>query len=149
MSITHNRGLCEISKGNAPWISGTFKVMLATALYVPNRDHNFISQASGNELSGSGYVAGFAGSGRKALTNKAVTQDDTLDAAVMTADASTWLLINAGIAAYAIVYFPVTNDADSFIIATLNIGPFTTNGTDLVINYPVAADGGLFKIRGV
>lgn len=149
MSITHNRGLCEISKGNAPWVSGTFKVMLATALYTPNRDHNFVSDASGFELSGAGYVSGFAGSGRKALAGKAVTQDDTLDAAVMTASSSLWALINAGIVAYAIVFFPVTSDADSFLIATLSVGPFTTNGTDLTINYAAAADGGLFKIRGV
>lgn len=147
-SNTHNRGLLEFLKGNIAWLSSTIKVMLVTTGYSPNPDDNFVSAVTpiSNELSGSGYVGGFSGSGRHALTNKAVTQDDTKDAAIATADPSTWTAINAGTAAWAIVYKEGTSDADSVIIATVDIPNVTTNGTDLTVNYPSFANDGIVKL---
>src|SRR5437868_7392947 len=103
-SNTHNRALVNFLKGSIAWLTDTIKVALVTASYSPNPDDNFMSTPAANELSGTGYVSGFAGSGRHALTNKAVTQDDTKDAAIATADPSTWTAISAGTAAWAIVY---------------------------------------------
>ncbi len=147
-SNTHNRGLVEFMKGNIGWLTSVIKVMLVNASYTPNPDYNFVTDISpaSVELSGTGYVAGFAGSGRHALTNKAVTQDDAKDAGIATADPSTWTAINAGTAAYAVVYKEGTSDADSVIIATIDIPNVTTNGTDLTVNYPTFANDGLVKL---
>lgn len=145
-SITHNRALVNFLKGSIAFIADTIKVMLVTASYTPDPDHNFASTPAAYELSGTGYVAGFAGAGRHALTNKAVTQDDTKDAAIATADPSTWTAISAGTAAWAIVYKEGTSDADSVIIATVDIPNVTTNGTDLTVNYPSFANDGIVKL---
>lgn len=146
-SNVYNRGRKEILKGNVPWETGTFKVLLVGPGYVPNKDHNYVSDVVASELSGgSGYIGGFAGSGRKTLTTLAVVQDDTNDLAEATASPTTWAAINAGTIGYAIVYKPVTSDADSFLLACIDLPDTTTNGTDIAVNWAVAASGGIIYI---
>jgi hypothetical protein len=145
-SIVHNRGKREALKGAIAWESDTLKVLLVTSSYTPDPDHNFVSSANAAELSGTGYVSGFAGSGRKALANKLVTQDDTNNLAIATADATEWAGINAGAAAWAIIYKPGTSDADSVIIATIDIPDVTTNGTAISVSWPEFAAGGIWAI---
>lgn len=145
-SIVYNRAKSEFLKANIDWLDDTIKVLLVDADYVPNPDHNFVSSVSSEELSGTGYTGGFAGSGRKTLANKTVTQDDTNDRAAATADPSTWTAINAGTAAYAIVYKSVSSDADSPLIACIDIANVTFNGTDYTINWQSAANGGIVYI---
>lgn len=115
------------------------KVMLTTASYTPNKDHNFASSVT-NELSGTGYTGGFGGSGRKALASRTVTQDDTNDVAFLDAADVTWTAINAGTAAYAIVIKEVTADSDSPVLVVVDLSPdIVTNGGDFTIQW--AADG--------
>lgn len=115
----------------------TIKVMLVTSSYTPNADHDFVDDISGNELSGTGYTAGFGNSGRKTLSNKSVTQDDATDKGVFdnTADL-TWSSINAGTAAYAVLIKEITSDAASIPICWLELSPnVTTNGGDLTVAF--------------
>jgi hypothetical protein len=135
-SITTNKGRTLIANGSVDLLTDTLKVMLLSAAYTPNKDHNFISDISANELSGTGYTAGFGGAGRKTLASKTVTQDDTNDLAIFDAADVTWTAINAGTVAYAAVVKEVTSNADSPVLAVLDVSPdVATNGGDWTLQF--------------
>lgn len=135
-SITTNRGRKLILDGTVDLLTDTLKVMLVNGSYTPNKDHNFASSLNTYELTGTGYVGGYGGSGRKTLASKTVTQDDTNDVAVFDAGDITWTAINAGTAAYAAIIKEVTNDAASPVLAVIDLSPdVVTNGGDLTIQW--------------
>ena len=101
-SFVYNRAAKEILDGTIDLVAHTIKVMLVTSSYVANRDNDFVDAGGANdpidhELSGTGYGAGFGGSGRKTLSNKAFSEDDPNDRGEFdnTLDL-TWTGINAG-----------------------------------------------------
>jgi hypothetical protein len=128
-------------------LSDTIKVMLVSPSYTPDKDHDFVDSITGGsskELTGTGYVAGFGGSGRKTLASKTVTKDNTNDIAFFDAADVTWTGINAGTVGFVAVIKEVTTDADSPLLAVIDISPdVVTNGSDYTEQW--AADG-LFKI---
>lgn len=134
-----NKGRHGVLGGTINLLTDTIKVMLVTTAGLPTADTNFVSQISANELTGSGYVAGFAGAGRKTLASKTVTEDDANDRAYFDAADLTWTVINAGTAAYAVLIKEVTNDADSIVIGWIDITDVVTNGGDLTLSW--SADG--------
>ena len=142
-ALVYNRAKKEIMDGTIDLLTDTLKIMLVTSSYVADTDHDFVDEAGANdpidhELSGSGYTAGFGGSGRKTLSSNAVSEDDANDRAEFddTADI-TWTAINAGTAAAAILYKHNTSDTDSVLIAYIDTGgfPVVTNGGDLTIQW--------------
>lgn len=146
-SLTSNKLRALLLNAGINLLSDTIKVMLVSSAYTPDKDHNFVSSITGGtskELSGTGYTAGFGGSGRKTLAGKAVTQDDTNDVAYFDANDVTWTAINAGTAAYAVVLKEVTDDTASPILCVVDVSPdVATNGGDYTITW--AADG-VFKL---
>ena len=140
----YNRAARRILDGNLNLTSSTLKIMLVDAGYTFNADHDFVGSGAGTpggeELSGTGYAAGFGGAGRRTLANKVFSEDDTNDRGEMDCDDVTWTAINAGAAAAAIVIKEGTSDADSELIAFFDSGfPVTTNGGDLTLQ--VNAEG--------
>lgn len=143
-SIRTNAGMQRILNGNVDLLTDTLKVVLLGSGYTPNKDHEFISDLGANELTGTGYTSGFAGSGRKTLASKAVTKDNSADIAYFDANDLTWTAINAGTAAYAAIVKEVTSDADSPVLAIIDLSPdIATNGGDLTVQW---AATGLFKL---
>lgn len=127
-------------------LTDTIKVMLVNTAYVPDKDHDFVSSITGssNEISGTGYSAGFGAAGRKTLASKTVTQDNSGDVAYFSAANLTWTAINAGTIGAIAIIKEVTSDADSPILAVVDLSPdIVTNGGDFTINW---AAGGLFNI---
>lgn len=118
------------------YLADTIKAMLVTSGYTPNRDHDFVSTASGSELTGTGYVAGFGNSGRHTLASKTITEDDTNDRASYGAANPVWTAINAGTIAAVILIKEITNDAASYLIAYLDGTPVGTNGGDITVQFP-------------
>lgn len=142
MSLVYNRFKKEILDGTIDLVSNTIKVMLVTSSYVANENDDFVEEgvddANEHELSGTGYVAGFAGSGRKTLSAKVFTEDDPNNRGEFddTADI-VFTAISAGTAAAAIVYRHNTADTDSVLIAYIDTGgfPVVTNSGDLTIQW--------------
>ncbi len=140
-SFLYNRAKKEMIDGTIDIDTDAgIKAMLVTSSYVANADHDFVDEAGANdpidhELSGTGYVAGFGNSGRKALATKAVNEDDANDRAEFDADDLTWTGIDAGTAAAVIIIKENTADTDSVLIAYIDTGgfPIVTNGGDLTI----------------
>jgi hypothetical protein len=130
----YNSGKRDIFDGTIDLVNDTIKVMLVNASYTPNADHDFVDDVSANELSGTGYTAGFGGAGRKTIAGKSFSTDNTNDRAEFTFNAVTWSAINAGTAAYAILMKEITNDAASRLIAYLDLNPdVVTNGGDFTL----------------
>jgi hypothetical protein len=124
MSTIYNGGLGILS----PTSFGTddIRVLLATASYVANKDHKFVSSIT-NELSATNYV-------RKALASKTVTQDDTNDLLVYDAADVLWAALGTSTPTQAIIFKQVTNDADSRLIACVDlVSPLAANGTDYTV----------------
>lgn len=109
-----NRGLYDLSQGNR-WDTAALKVMiLGTGTpYSFNKDHDFVSDVVASEVSGSGYVGGFGGAGRKALDTPTVTLDDSGDLIKFDANDLTWASVNAGTWDKFVVFRELTNDASS------------------------------------
>lgn len=118
------------------------KVLLYNASYTPDKDHDFVSSITGGtskELSGTGYVAGFGNSGRKALSSRVITRDDATDKVFADANDLTWTGLDAGTIAGAAVIKEVTSDSDSPILCFLDPSDLVTNGGDVTLSF--ASDG--------
>lgn len=126
--------------GNIDLLADTIKVLLIGTAYTPDKDHQFISDVSGSELSGTGYTGGFGGSGRKALASKAIGKSDASDKAYFDAADLTWTAINAGTVGYLVLAKEITNDGASPIICCIDVSPdVATNGGDYTVQWH--ADG--------
>jgi len=139
----YTRGISKIMDGTLNLDTATLKVMLVDSGYTFDKDHDFISSGAGTpggeELSGTGYTAGFGGAGRKTIANTAVAIDDTNNRAELDGDDVAWTAINAGTAAAAIIVVEVTNDTDSYLVAYIDTAspafPIVTNGGDVTIQW--------------
>jgi hypothetical protein len=137
----YNRGKYLFATAGLNWNSATVKALLVGTGYTPDADHNFVSDVSASEYSGTNYTSGFAGSGRKTLSGKLVTEDDTNDRAVCDCDDLTWTSIGSGseVVAYVVFYLQGTSDADSALIYCADPANVTTIGGD--VTYAVPATG--------
>jgi hypothetical protein len=139
----YNSGLRDVLDRTIDLSADTIKIILVTSSYTPNKDHDFADDLGANELSGTGYTGGFAGSGRKTIGSKAFSTDTTNDRVEFTFGAVTWTAINAGSPKYAILVKEITNDAASRLIGYLDLGTVTTNGGDLTVT-PDGTTGALY-----
>ncbi|MFQ5641666.1 MAG: hypothetical protein ACE5IR_27135 [bacterium] len=142
-SFIYNTAKKEIMDNTIDLDTDTLKVMLVTSSYVANADDDVVDASGANdpvdhELTGTGYIAGWGNSGRKALTSVTATADKTNDRAELDAADLTWSGINAGTAAAAIIIKEGgANDTTSRLIAYIDSGgfPITTNGGDLTVTW--------------
>src|SRR3990172_2996915 len=140
-SSWYNRGVYSILSGNINLNSNTIKVMLVTSAYTFDPDHNFVSNVNSFELTVGGYTGGFGGAGRKTLSNKEFTENDTDDLAYFddTADLTWTSLATGETIGGAILIKEVTNDGDSPIIAFMDLTNTPTNGGNITVAW--SADG--------
>lgn len=144
----YNRAMFRQNSGAIDPTSGgdTFKVMLVDSGYTFDPDDDFVSSGAGTpggeELSGTGYVAGFGNSGRLTIANTDLTLSDANDNVVFDGDNVTWTGINAGTAAAAIIIIERTNDADSELYAFIDTAtpgfPVVTDGSNFTLTWPAA-----------
>lgn len=139
-SFVYNRAAKLIADGGLDLLSETIKVLLVGGGYTPDRDHDFVDAGGANdvvdhELNGTGYTGGYAGSGRRTLGSKTITEDDTNDRGVFdAADPSSWTGMNAGtIAAIVVFRNGSADDTTSLLIAYLDPSDLVTNGSDVAL----------------
>jgi len=138
-SVVSNKIKALLLSGGVDLDTDGIKAMLVTSAHTPNADDNFVSTYTASELSGTGYAGGFAGSGRKALASKTVTQDNVNDLAYLDADDLVWTGISAGTAAALVLYKPVNDDTDSPIIAVFQFSvAIATKSSELTVSWNVA-----------
>lgn len=120
-------------------VDDTIKILLIDPSYVFDPDHDFVSSITGGstkELSGTGYTAGFGGSGRKTLASKTVTQDNATDRSFFDAADLTWVGLNAGTVGAFGLWKPVTADGDSPLLAVGDLTDYLSAGNDYTIQWP-------------
>lgn len=125
-NTTYNHGKFEIGTGVILWASGaqTFRCLLTTGGYVPDPDHNFVSDVT-NELAGGGYA-------RQDIAGRTVTEDDANDRADFKGNATSFTgLSSVQTFRWVVVYKFVTVDADSILIEALDMGAAGINLTGL------------------
>ena len=143
----YNSGIRDIVDGTIVPVTDTLKAILVTASYTPDPDHAFVSDLGANELSGTGYVAGFAGAGRKTLAGKAWSTDTANNRVEFTFSGVVWTAITAGTAKYLIICKEITNDAASRLVCYLDVGTaIVTNGGDVTITPDATAGAFQFTV---
>ena len=140
MALVYNHFKAVEANGTLDLLTDTLKVMLVGSTYTANADHDYVNPSAYQmELGGTGYTGGYLGSGRKTLSSKTVTEDDTNDRGTFTAAPVTWTAINAGTAAAAIIIREraATGDTMSELIAYIDTGgfPVVTNGGDFTVQW--------------
>lgn len=113
-----------------------FKVMLVASSYTFDPTDITLDLISGSEITGTGYADGFAGSGRKTLTTKAIVE--TLASSLITwkADSVTWTGIDAGTFDAAVIFHQpaaAASDADCVPVAYCYTGAVATSGSDVTL----------------
>lgn len=137
-SVVYNNGKKVVNQND--WTAGTWRVLLATAAYVPDIDaHKFVSDIT-NELVGASY-------GRQLVANRTISVVNASDRADYLADVTTFTALNAGTPGWAIVYKFVTNDADSLLVCADQLPGTASNGGNYVIQWDSqASNGRVFSI---
>lgn len=138
-SLVYNIAKEQFANGTLDWDdASTWRVLLVTATYAANADHNFVSDVT-NELAGGTYA-------RQTLTTRTVTKDTANDRAVLDAADTTFAGLTTapagGIAAAAVIYKRVgaddTTPGDDVLVAYIDHTDHTTDGTDFVIQWSAA-----------
>ena len=145
--LVYNTAKAEMWDGTVDLLTDTIELMLVTSSYVANADDDVVDAAGANdpidhELSGTGYVAGHANSGRKTLASKTITTDKTNDRAEFDCADIQWASIDAGTADMALlIKRGASDDTTARLIARIDSGGFpkTTNGGNL--DFTVNAEG--------
>lgn len=130
----YNRAGKEILDRTIDLAANTLKVMLVTNAYAADPDHLTVDAAGADALAAeigvTGYTGGWGGSGRQTLANKTITQDDTNDRTVFTADPVTWTSLAAGatVTGAILIKEGASNDTTSRLIAYYPLTPYPTAG---------------------
>lgn len=127
--VIYNSFKYDNANGNIDLASDTFKVMLVTSSYTPNKDSHSKRSDVTNEVSGTGYTAG-----GETLGGVSLTQDDTNDLAKWDANDVIWS--NSTITARAAVIYKSRGGASSAdeLVAYRDFGADkTTAASDFII----------------
>jgi hypothetical protein len=116
-SIIYNNAIWNQVKGNIDFDSDTFKCMLVTSSYTPNKDTDDFRNDVTNEVSGTGYTAGGA-----AATFTVNAIDTTNDRIEITLGAVSWP--TSTITARGAVYYKSRGGASSAdeLVAYIDFG---------------------------
>lgn len=116
-SFIYTSFVTKLLNGGGISLAGdTIKAAILGAGYTPAKTHSTYADISGQEVTGTGYVAGGA-----ALTNKTVTQDNTNFDAVFDADDPSWA--NSTITGrYVALYKDTGTPSTSYLIALIDLG---------------------------
>lgn len=144
MAVTvYTEAKYRLSVGTLDLSTAVLRAMLVTPDYVVDRSHTVVDDGtlvcpSNFEVSGTGYVGGYEGSGRRTLENVSVVIDEATFRVRLFGDDLTWSLINVGVIGGVILLAEIANTDDnkSLLIGFTNVGGF-----------PIPSDGGDLQVR--
>lgn len=144
-NVIFNNAKRLIGSGGFDWDDGaqTFRLALCTPVFVPDQDADIFVADISNELAGGGYA-------RQNVINRTSAVDNALNRADYLADNVSFLaLTSVQTVGWAVLYRFLTNDADSVLIAALEVTPNVdltglTTWLPLFDNQP--ANGAVFRV---
>lgn len=104
-SLIYNSAIDDMARGAIDFDTDTFKAMLVTSAYTPNKDTDLKRSAVTNEVSGTGYTAGGVAS------TVTVTKDTALDKVTIQFASVSWP--SSSITARGCVYYKSRGGASS------------------------------------
>lgn len=138
-------GLANFNPEDWANVGNTFKVMILNTSYVFDSNDQFVSDVSAFEVSGTGYVAGFAGSGRHEITSRTSTWDGSIYEVLDGDDPADWTGLDVGALGGIIIFLNGTSDADSELVCFNNDG-FPQTPVAQTFRIPWSADG-IMRLR--
>lgn len=135
MPFVYNRGMFDSVSGNV-WGTADMRCLLVGTGYTPNRDHDFVTDVSAQEISTTNYV-------RQTLAGEVITLDDANDRVLLDADDALWTALgpaSGGPSVLAAIVFRNTGaDATSPLWDYMNGTTTDVNGSNFT--YQWAATG--------
>ena len=104
-SLIYNSCIDDLARNNIDFDTNTFKAMLVTSVYVPNKDTHDKRDDVTNEVAGTGYTAGGV------TTACTVTKDTANDKVTLQFAAVSWA--NSTLTARGLVYYKSRGGASS------------------------------------
>jgi hypothetical protein len=124
-SLIYNSAIDDMARGAIDWDTDSFKVMLVTSTYSPDKDTHLKRSSVTNEVTGTGYTAGGVS------TACTVTKDTANDKVTIQFAAVSWA--SSTITARGAVYYKARGGLSSAdeLVAYNDFGSniITTNGT--------------------
>lgn len=122
----YNRGFPEWGA----WTTSTYRALIVTSSYTFNADHDYVANLT-NEITASGYA-------RATIAGKTVTIDDTNDRAVFGSSDPSFGTPASQSPAGVVLYRLVTSDADSILMAYIDVtgSAVTFNGSTATYTVP-------------
>jgi hypothetical protein len=118
----YGRGVYEVMTEAVDWETDTIKVALLERVHTPNTStHQFFSDVSGSEASGTGYTAGGATLAGKAVTYESADRRTVYDANNVSWDPSS---VSAG---YAVIYKDTGTASTSPLLGIVDFGEERTS----------------------
>lgn len=129
-----NRGAFRLGTGATVWNTGTIKALLLKSSASPDRTANFVADivSGSSEISVAGYSRQTAGS--KTTTEVDGSNRVEYDCADLTFSG----LASGQTIGWLAFYHEVTNDADSPVLAILDLTDTPTNGGDVIVQINAA-----------
>lgn len=148
--IVYNVAFTEMNQGGAfpiDLLNDAVRMGLYATGYAEDRDDQVADAGGANdfvdhEVSGTGYAAGYNGSGRQLLSSKTLTVDLANDRWDFDAADITWTGINVGAVAGAVLLIEdhlgaAGNDTQTRLVAHYDTNfPATTNGGNFTVQSP-------------
>ena len=151
----YNTGSMELWDGTTDFLTeASLKIAMATSSYSADRDDDLaevgVDDFNEHEITGTGYVAGWSGSGRKVLNTPTITIDKANDRAYADSVDLTWTALNAdvGTPSQAVMLEErATDDTNTRLVVHWDSGfPVTPNGGDVTLQWAAPASGGMFYL---
>ena len=138
-NIVYTYGLGELLNGGIDMDTDTIKMMLVDASYTPDKDHDFVDDASANEISVDGYA-------RQALGSRTVTVNTTDDRAEFDAANVAFGALATGETIAGAIIFEDRGGADSAnpMILYMDLTNTPTNGSTVTVEFDAI---GLFYLE--
>lgn len=146
-SFISNRFKFELASGKIDWAAASqFKAILCYDTFVGTNDQDNVGDLTTlGEVSGTGYVAGYANGGRKFITGT-LEQDEVNNRAILKIANLTWTSIDVGATSCAgvLIYMhgitstagAVTSDANAPVVAWLEFSASKrTNGENFTVEF--------------
>lgn len=131
--IIYNRFFANLMNKVVDLEADTLNIAIVKNTYTPNKDHNVWADVSANEVSGAGYDAG-----GKALSGKAVLQDDANDMATFDVTDPVWTSVTFTDGRYGIIY---DVSASNNLICCIDFGADKNPSGDDTFTIQVNASG--------
>lgn len=130
-SFVYTPSLARMGRGGFDWVGQDIRVMLVMSNTTADTDQDLENPAdigTLDEMDGANYA-------RKAAANEADSVDDPNNRLELSFDPITWTALGNGTRAVvgAVIFQFVTNDADSLLIAFVDLGTINPGGADFTV----------------